>query len=80
MHRQGSIITTMSLRRTQVLDHLERIEEQVTDEAPQYLPAVRSRHLSACFNMLRLMPSTTPSGNQLKNVLGICKKYAIFMH
>lgn len=56
MHRAGSIINTMSLKRTHVLDHLERIEEQIANEAPQFLPAVRSRHLSACFNMLRLMP------------------------
>lgn len=66
MHRQGSIITTMSLRRTHVLDHIERIEEQVTDEAPQYLPAVRSRHLSACFNMLRLMPIDDPKWQATK--------------
>ena len=66
MHRQGSIITTMSLRRTHVLDHIERIEEQVTDEAPQYLPAVRSRHLSACFNMLRLMPADDPKWQATK--------------
>ncbi len=58
MHRPGSIITTMSLRRTQVLDHLEKLEEQVASEAPQYLPAVRSRRLSASFNMLRLMPAS----------------------
>ena len=57
MHRAGSILTTISLRRTHVLDHLEALEQQVSDEAPQYLPAVRSRHLSACFNMLRLMPA-----------------------
>ena len=66
MHRQGSIITTMSLRRTHVLDHIERIEEQGTDEAPQYLPAVRSRHLSACFNMLRLMPVDDPKWQATK--------------
>ena len=32
MHRSGSIITTMTLRRTQVLDHLDRLEEQVAAE------------------------------------------------
>ena len=66
MHRAGSIITTMSLRRTQVLDHLEALEQQVTEEAPQYLPAVRSRHLSACFNMLRLMPAKDPKWQHTK--------------
>ena len=82
MHRQGSIITTMSLRRTHVLDHIERIEEQVTDEAPQYLPAVRSRHLSACFNMLRLMPVDDPKWqatkercwDYIKNMRSLCIK------
>ncbi|MBR5638424.1 MAG: glycosyltransferase family 2 protein [Muribaculaceae bacterium] len=66
MHRTGSIITTMSLRRTQVLDHLEKLEKQVAEEAPQYLPAVRSRHLSACFNMLRLMPARDPKWQPTK--------------
>lgn len=66
MHRAGSIITTMSLRRTQVLDHLEALEKQVAEEAPQYLPAVRSRHLSACFNMLRLMPARDPKWQSTK--------------
>lgn len=72
MHRTGSIITTMSLRRTHVLDHLEKLEEQVTSEAPQYLPAVRSRHLSACFNMLRLMPAKDPQWQPIKER---CWKY-----
>lgn len=82
MHRTGSIITTMSLRRTHVLDHLEKLEEQVTSEAPQYLPAVRSRHLSACFNMLRLMPAKDPQWqptkercwNYIKNMRKLCIK------
>ena len=67
MHREGSIITTMSMRRTHVLDHLEKLEQQVTDEAPQYLPAVRSRHLSACFNMFRLMQLDSPKWTSVKN-------------
>ena len=66
MHRAGSILTNMSLRRTQVLDHLEELEKQVAEEAPQYLPAVRSRRLSACFNMLRLMPSRDPKWQPTK--------------
>ncbi|MBR5118992.1 MAG: glycosyltransferase family 2 protein [Muribaculaceae bacterium] len=66
MHRAGSIITTMSLRRTQVLDHLEKLEKQVAEEAPQYLPAVRSRHLSASFNMLKLMPARDPKWQPTK--------------
>ena len=82
MHRDGSIITTMSLRRTQVLDHLEKLEQQVAHEAPQYLPAVRSRHMSACFNMLRLMPTKDPKWyptkqrcwNYIKSIRFLCIK------
>lgn len=66
MHRAGSILTTMSLRRTQVLDHLEKLEKQVEEEAPQYLQAVRSRRLSACFNMLRLIPARDPKWQATK--------------
>ena len=66
MHRKGSIITTMTLRRTQVLDHLEKLEKQVAAEAPQHLPAVRSRRMSACFNMLRLMPGNDPKWQPTK--------------
>ncbi len=82
MHRPGSIISTMSLRRTQVLDHLEALEQQVAVEAPQYLPAVRSRHMSACFNMLRLMPANDPKWQPtkqrcwqyVKNMRNLCIK------
>ncbi len=82
VHRKGSIITTMSLRRTQVLDHLEALEQQVEKEAPQYLPAVRSRHLSACFNMLRLMPAQSQEWqptkqrcwDYVKNIRFLCIK------
>ena len=66
MHRAGSIITTMTPQRTHVLDHLEALEAQLEDEAPQYLPAVRSRHMSACFNMLRLMPANDPQWQPTK--------------
>lgn len=72
MHRAGSIITTMKPERTHVLDHLERIEQQVATEAPQHLPAVRSRHMSACFNMLRLMPANDPQWQPTKER---CWKY-----
>ena len=67
MHRQGSIINTMTLERTQVLDHLEKIEQEVSTQAPHLLPAVRSRHMSACFNMLRLMPLNDPQWLPTRN-------------
>lgn len=66
VHRKGSIINTMTLQRTQVLEHLEALEKQVEEESPQYLPAVRSRHMSACFNMLRLMPANDPQWQPTK--------------
>lgn len=82
MHRQGSIINTMKLERTHVLDHLEKIEKEVATQAPHLLPAVRSRHMSACFNMLRLMPLDDPQWlptrdrcwDYIKNMRFLCIK------
>lgn len=54
--RGTSLMRTFSPQRTVVLDIMERIEEQVSQELPDLLPAVRSRKLSAHFNMLKLMP------------------------
>lgn len=61
MHHPGSITSTLSLQRTQVLDILDDIEQQVATEEPHLLPAVQSRHMSACFNMLRIMPLNDPA-------------------
>lgn len=58
--RSDSITGTFSPKRGQVLDILEGLEKRVSLEAPRYLPAVRSRLLSASFNMLRLMPPCDP--------------------
>lgn len=55
--RPDSITGNFSPKRAHVLDILEQLEQRVATEAPQYLPAVRSRLLSASFNMLRLMPA-----------------------
>lgn len=55
--RGGSITSTFSRRRTHVLDIMEQLEERVDLEARQHLPAVRSRLLSAYFNILLLCPS-----------------------
>ncbi len=52
----GSIMGRFSMKRADVLDILEDLENRITVENPQYLPAVRSRLLSAAFNMLRLIP------------------------
>lgn len=82
VHRPGSIVTTMKLERTHVLDHLDKIEQQVAVNDPQLLPAVRSRHMSACFNMLRLMPAHDPKWQltkercwkYIKNMRNLCIK------
>lgn len=52
--RNDSITGHFTRQRTQVLDILDDIERQVTAEVPQHLPAVRSRQLSAYFNILLL--------------------------
>lgn len=54
--RDTSLMRTFNPRRTVVLDITERLEHEVGETDPDLLPAVRSRRLSANFNMLRLMP------------------------
>lgn len=54
--RKGSIMASFDLRHAQMLDILEDLERRAPLEFPQHLPAVRSRLLSAYFNMLRLAP------------------------
>lgn len=56
VHHPGSVITTFTAKRFHVIDVLSDLETRVERENPQLLPAVRSRYLSACFNMLRLAP------------------------
>ena len=51
---EGNSMNVFSPRRTAVLDVCEHLEQQVQDEAPQYLGAARSRLLSAYFNILLL--------------------------
>ncbi len=55
--RNGSITASFSRRRTHVLDIMEQLEQRVATEAPQHLPAVRSRLLSAYFNIFLLCPT-----------------------
>ncbi len=54
--RQGSITTTFTPERTHVLDITEQLEKRVAKAYPEHLAAVRSRRLSACFNILLLCP------------------------
>ena len=51
---ESNSMRVFSQRRTAVLDVCERLEQQMADEAPQYLKAARSRLLSAYFNILLL--------------------------
>lgn len=54
--RSGSIMASFDLHHSQMLDILEDLERRAPQEFPQHLRAVRSRLLSAYFNMLRLAP------------------------
>ena len=51
---QNNSMRVFSPRREAVLDVCERLERQMLDHDPQYLKAVRSRLLSAYFNILLL--------------------------
>lgn len=55
---QSSITGHFTMQRTHVLDILESLEQRLAHERSQYLPAVKSRLLSAYFNILLLCPST----------------------
>ncbi|MBQ7691519.1 MAG: glycosyltransferase family 2 protein [Muribaculaceae bacterium] len=57
LQRATSILGTFKRERTHVLDILEALERQVACDEPALLPAVRSRRLSACFNILLLCPA-----------------------
>lgn len=58
--REASITGHFTPRRTDVLNILDRLLQQVRAEAPQYVAAVQSRRLSAHFNMLRIAPVEQP--------------------
>ena len=51
---EGNSMRVFSTRRTAVLDVCEQLEQQLRNEAPQYVGAARSRLLSAYFNILLL--------------------------
>lgn len=56
LQRSTSILGTFKTQRTHVLDILDALETQVKKQEPKLLPAVRSRRLSAHFNILLLCP------------------------
>ena len=56
MVRPMSLMRTFNVHRTVVLDITEELERIVSASDPALLGAVRSRRLSANFNMLKLMP------------------------
>lgn len=56
LQRDNSILGTFKPQRTHVLDLLDALEKQVVSVEPELLPAVRSRRLSAHFNILLLCP------------------------
>jgi glycosyltransferase involved in cell wall biosynthesis len=52
--RQNSILGAFSPKRADVLDICENLEKLMERQGPDYLPAIRSRLLSAYFNILLL--------------------------
>lgn len=52
--RQNSILGSFSSKRADVLDICENLEKHMEQQGPNYLPAARSRLLSAYFNILLL--------------------------
>ena len=56
LQRSTSILGTFKRQRTDVLDILDALEREVATAEPALLPAVRSRRLSAHFNILLLCP------------------------
>ena len=56
LQRPTSILGNFKRQRTDVLDILDALEREVAEREPALLPAVRSRRLSAHFNILRLGP------------------------
>ena len=68
-YNYGSIDQKIELRNEAEKNskEIEKIEKEVATQAPHLLPAVRSRHMSACFNMLRLMPLNDPQWLPTRN-------------
>lgn len=56
LHRKTSILGHFKRQRTDVLDILDHAEQLVARQEPILVPAVRSRRLSAHFNILLLCP------------------------
>ncbi|MBR1543382.1 MAG: glycosyltransferase [Muribaculaceae bacterium] len=59
IRRNDSTMGKFKPERTVVLRILGELEQRVENEAPHFLPAVRSRLLSASFNMMRKVPDET---------------------
>lgn len=52
MQRPNSILGNFTIRHIDILDFLDDLEKRIEKENPQFLPAIRSRMLSAHFNIL----------------------------
>lgn len=60
--RPGSIIHSFTPKRLDVLRVTERMERRVAEEAPELLPAVRDRRMSANFNMFLIVERARRQG------------------
>ena len=58
MQRNTSFMGDFKPQRLDVLDVVDRLETRIAKQEPQLLPAVRSRRLSAHFNILLLCPAS----------------------
>ena len=52
MQRPNSILGNFTIRHIDILDFLDDLEKRIEKENPQFLPSIRSRMLSAHFNIL----------------------------
>lgn len=64
IHRGGSQMTMFAPCREAVIGILQRTESKAL---PEHVPAVRSRLLSACFNMLRVVPQSYENRDEILN-------------
>ncbi len=56
--REGSITNHYTSSRYDIVEILDGLFERLADEEPAVLPALRSRRVSAAFNLLQLMPAS----------------------
>lgn len=64
-HHASSTMGRFSIKRADVLAIMDDMEVMAREKYPQYVNAVKSRKLSASFNMLRLIPLSDPQYREI---------------